>query len=226
MKCPTDPYNDPDNDYQRGLQAGLSTNTYARGNFAWNAGPDRSCVNPGTKDEPCVNGFFVHGTDLLRNNDQVWGSGVGGVNKSFPLSAITDGLSSTVVVDEIRAGIDLLDPRGAWALGQVGSSIIAAHGSFEEDGGPNPCSASGDVFVGCDALTKRVMGRLHQECMECLAANPAIERNVRTGSRSLHPRGVNVLILDGSVRFVPNAIDADIWHAIHTRDGSETTGNF
>jgi prepilin-type processing-associated H-X9-DG protein len=40
-------------------------------------------------------------------------------------------------------------------------------------------------------------------------------------ANSMHPGGVNVLFLDGSVRFVKNTIQYQTWHAIGTRDGGE-----
>jgi prepilin-type N-terminal cleavage/methylation domain-containing protein/prepilin-type processing-associated H-X9-DG protein len=38
---------------------------------------------------------------------------------------------------------------------------------------------------------------------------------------SMHPGGVNVLFLDGSVRFVKSTVQYETWHAIGTRDGGE-----
>ena len=224
FKCPSDPYNGADNHFQRGLAAGLSTNEYARGNFALNAGPDGNCVEgKGTLEEPCINGFFVRGADLKRNNEAVWGSGIGGVNKSFALSAVTDGLSNTVSVDEIRAGLDPLDPRGAWALGQVGSSVIARHGIHADAGRPNPCGQHVDEVVGCQSLRQK-LGRdlIENECMDCLSGKATNESNLSVASRSLHPKGVQVLTLDGAVHFIQDQIDPASWHTIHTRDGGET----
>jgi prepilin-type N-terminal cleavage/methylation domain-containing protein/prepilin-type processing-associated H-X9-DG protein len=40
-------------------------------------------------------------------------------------------------------------------------------------------------------------------------------------ARSLHPGGVNLLLADGSARFVQDAIDDAAWRALSTRDGSE-----
>ena len=42
-------------------------------------------------------------------------------------------------------------------------------------------------------------------------------------SRSLHPGGVNVLLADGSVHFVPDGVNQTIWHDISTRSGAETS---
>lgn len=40
-------------------------------------------------------------------------------------------------------------------------------------------------------------------------------------ARSAHPGGVNCLLMDGSARFVADAIDLTVWQAIGTRNGSE-----
>ncbi len=43
---------------------------------------------------------------------------------------------------------------------------------------------------------------------------------------SRHPNGVNLLLGDGSVRFVPNSIDLATWRALGSRDGGEVVGNY
>lgn len=178
LKCPSDPYSSDDNHFMRGLAAALTTNAYARGNFALNAGPDGNCVQGITTIvEPCMNGFFVRGADLKKNNDQVWGSGMGGINKAFRLADASDGLSNTVVVDEIRAGLERADPRGVWALGQVGSSMTARHGVHDGTGGPNPSDPGKDEFIGCTMLTLWLgRDRLTDEGMACRPRSPTTER--------------------------------------------------
>ncbi|WP_254512220.1 DUF1559 domain-containing protein [Anatilimnocola floriformis] len=42
-------------------------------------------------------------------------------------------------------------------------------------------------------------------------------------SASMHPNGTNVSMTDGSVRFVTNSVDADIWAAAGSRAGGEAT---
>src|SRR5262249_11498259 len=41
------------------------------------------------------------------------------------------------------------------------------------------------------------------------------------GPSSLHPGGANVLLLDGSVRFIKSTIDLPTWNALGTRAGGE-----
>jgi len=41
------------------------------------------------------------------------------------------------------------------------------------------------------------------------------------GPSSFHPRGVNVLLLDGSVRFIKSSVSLLTWNALGTRAGGE-----
>ncbi len=45
-------------------------------------------------------------------------------------------------------------------------------------------------------------------------------------ARSRHPGGVNVALVDGSVRFVTQTIDVDTWRALGSRNGGEVLGNY
>ena len=44
-------------------------------------------------------------------------------------------------------------------------------------------------------------------------------------ARSNHAGGVNLLLADGSVRFVRNAVQPATWRALATRDGGEVIGD-
>jgi prepilin-type N-terminal cleavage/methylation domain-containing protein len=45
-------------------------------------------------------------------------------------------------------------------------------------------------------------------------------------ARSFHPNGVNVLVMDGSVRFVSSTISQETWRALGTRAGDEVVGDY
>jgi prepilin-type processing-associated H-X9-DG protein len=45
-------------------------------------------------------------------------------------------------------------------------------------------------------------------------------------ARSRHTGGVNLLLGDGSVRFVSNTVRPETWRAIATRNGGEVTSDF
>jgi prepilin-type processing-associated H-X9-DG protein len=48
----------------------------------------------------------------------------------------------------------------------------------------------------------------------------------QAAARSMHTGGVNVMMGDGSVRFISNNVDSFTWRAISTRAGGEVFGNF
>ena len=110
-----------------------------------NFGPGRACVMALEPD--CENGFHVDSAELLTKNSVTWSDGAGGFNKSFGFKDIIGGTSSFVILDEIRAGIHPLDPRGAWALGYAGASLTMRHGLItprEDAAGPNNQTVAAD----------------------------------------------------------------------------------
>jgi prepilin-type N-terminal cleavage/methylation domain-containing protein len=61
----------------------------------------------------------------------------------------------------------------------------------------------------------------------CIAKHTAYNnRQNIVSARSLHTGGVQVLLGDGSVRFVTNTIDLATWQALGTPAGGEVIGNF
>lgn len=220
MKCPTDSFGGAGNLYVRNWLAGTKSNSYARGNYALNIGPDRGCIIDLSPN--CDDGFAVDSIDLANANMRVWGTGVGGVNTSFSFADIEIGLANMVAVDEIRAGLHAVDPRGTWALGFPGASATARHGLFEgsEDAnGPNNQHPDADDIVGCTALHNRFGSdeptRLGMPCF--VPPDPADEVNAQATARSMHTSGVHVLTAAGSAHFVSDNVNAEVWHRIHSR---------
>ncbi len=222
LKCPSDGYSQSGYYYQRDFLAGTDTNRYARGNYGMNSGPDRNCINGVSAG--CTDGFTVDSLDLLNKNMTLIGSGIGGVNVSISLASVTIGTSNMVAVDEIRAGIHPADPRGAWALGFAGASITARHGiqgGNNDDGGPDNMDVSADDIVGCDAINRALsnstVNRLGMSCLQT-----SFETNNQATARSRHYSGVNQLLLDGSVHFVSDSVDLNVWYNMHKRDSTAT----
>lgn len=222
LKCPSDPYNNVH--YQRSSEIGAVDEGYARCNFGMNFGTNQSCLMgdfpvPGPPYVACTDGYWVEGDDLETNVSSLWGGGIGGINKSMAFQEFPRGLSMMVAIDEIRAGVNSSDPRGTWALGFIGSSATAGHGIHRSAGGPNNPSVESDLVANCSIVQElvggaEVLAAMGMGCNSWFVPSASFE----AGARSLHPGGVNVLMLGGSVHFVVNEVDADVWHNMHRRD--------
>lgn len=205
--CPSDSYATTSNRFKPTIGPYVGA-TAARGNYAINESPDD------------------HG------NVHPYSLGISQVNRSYHASEIRDGLSTTIFVDEIRAGIDPAnDSRGTWGLGGAGNSAIRKHAcatSFRPNF--NPTGPNGDSLTQC----------VDASDMRCFLTGAGQNYNESTTARSQHPGGVHVLLGDGAVRFVINNIDAStdciqqrsspaaarIWYALHTRASREVIPEF
>jgi prepilin-type processing-associated H-X9-DG protein len=165
------------------------------------------------------------------------GNGAFAVNQSFRPADITDGLSNTIGMTEVKAH----------------QAILHDGGSPDTFGVPPPstpaqCLAFGGPFDPELAHTQWVNGMLTQTGMTTtftpntamLYPNPdgsgmvdvdfmSSRLGVSTtllsygavNARSYHIGGVNVLFMDGSVRFAHNSVDLTTWRALGSRAGGE-----
>ena len=175
---------------------------WARGNYAINAGPGalygNKIYNGG------VNGGNYSGTDtpgVSWPTDTATGGG-------FTILGIRDGSSNTIMVEEIRVGVDADDRRGTWALGQPGASV-AGGGGTGDCGGPN--DGTTNKFQYCDDIM--TPGNPDALGKQGLGAWTGCS-NGQAQSRSLHTGGVVACYGDGSVRFVRESISRENWAAI------------
>lgn len=214
MTCPADSYNLPDNSHIFNPAPGQSIK-FARGNYAINGGSHNMRYTPGSTTIPAGDGVQLK-IDQATRLFQYWGNGVAGINTSFRQEDFSNGSSSLVVFDEIRAGIHPVDSRGVWAFGQIGGSVTWAHGVNGDDYGPNNQWPRSDDILGCARLHETVGTEvLTREGMPCVSY---LDSNTNATARSLHTGGANVLFLDGASRFISNQIDPGLWHAIHSRE--------
>jgi prepilin-type N-terminal cleavage/methylation domain-containing protein/prepilin-type processing-associated H-X9-DG protein len=147
-------------------------------------------------------------------------------NFAYPMSAFTDGLSNTTLMSERLIG----DFNGAlvtirsdlFAPGTAPASISDAMAqcraidptnlSFQ---GLNNSGAPWAWVNNCETTYQHITTPNTMSCMF-----PANWR-IMHGASSQHPGGVNVLLGDGSVKFVKDSVNIGTWQALGSRNGGE-----
>lgn len=130
---------------------------------------------------------------------------LGDNNQCLPLSRITDGASQTLLLAEI-AGRNHIYLKGGRLLPGVktfGGGWGDPRNGFNwlEGSGPDGISDSGPCAINCTNGTGR-------------------------GVYSFHPGGVQVLLVDGSVRFLSETMDIRNFAALVTREKGDRVGAF
>lgn len=215
MNCPSDHLNRTSNPYRFENAAAGTSIEFARGNYAINGGTHNFETDSPTTTSP--HGDHVH-LELVELSRQyaLWGNGIAGINKSFQLADFVNGQSTLVALEEVRAGVQPLDPRGVWSLGQIGGSITWGHGVNGDDAGPNQPWVRGDDILNCRQLHAspgpQTLLRLNMPCVDY------VDVNQQATARSQHAGGVLVSFVDGSVRWMAETVDPGLWHLLHSRE--------
>jgi prepilin-type N-terminal cleavage/methylation domain-containing protein/prepilin-type processing-associated H-X9-DG protein len=146
------------------------------------------------------------------------------------IADITDGLSNTAAFSESTLGNGQAPASAAAADPRLAVLVVP--------GGNDPTPAACDGAAGSFAGTRGGMwinghygNTLYNHFYPPNLAGKwdcgnASGNKGLTAARSYHAGGVNVLLCDGSVRFVRNSIDVGTWRALGTRDGGEVLGDF
>jgi len=197
MLCPSDSFNRQPFMGSSGEESQDYGDDWARGNYGANGslrflGND-CCDGEATGSSPA--GW----ADNYRR-------GVMGYNTAVRTADITDGLSKTTLLLELRAGLTSYDGRGVWALGMPGASSLWAHGGIYHDAnGPNSYWFAADDVINCFQLRNQFGTEgLGNKCMGCYPGGRAYWQGA--GARSMHPGGLCISMADGSVRWITDMI--------------------
>ncbi len=161
-------------------------------NYAVNYG------NTGMGQQATLNGVVFHGAPFKVSG----GSTSPAVTFSF--RDIRDGLSNTLLAAEVLQGIGN-DLRGFSWWGDASG--------FETYLSPN--SSLPDVVY-----TTSYCNNQPQQGLPCIGT-PTSTQPSMFGSRSRHPAGVQVVMCDGSARFIPDSIALYLWQVLSTTQGAE-----
>jgi len=187
---------------------------WARGNYA--------SVNGSSDIDHEVNGFAGSDSFIAPFNGSPH-VGTIGANFGKKIAEVTDGLSNTAMIAEIRVGLNSLDIRGTWAMGMGGASLMGQTKNYNPTPNnkfgfpPGACNDGGDELQGSYAFAPSFPNAAQQGMgVNCGGGM----YNSGAQARSLHPGGVNVAFGDGSVKFIKNTISQRTWYLILTsQDG-------
>jgi prepilin-type N-terminal cleavage/methylation domain-containing protein/prepilin-type processing-associated H-X9-DG protein len=204
---------------------------WARGNYAANACPN-GYLSSSANSVPAL--AIVQSTaegNPIQVPQYYWNSrwvhGIMGANTSMRSADVRDGLSNTILIAEIRAGVTTFDPRGCWAM-SGSSSALWADGCVGNDDGPNAIVNAGDAIPSCTDVQSAVGGQLNLNnmAMPCVAGSPWQQT-----ARSMHSGGVNTCFADGSTHFITDGIEtgtpnssSQIVNAVNQSQINQSTG--
>jgi prepilin-type N-terminal cleavage/methylation domain-containing protein/prepilin-type processing-associated H-X9-DG protein len=152
--------------------------------------------------------------------------GVFFLNSSVAFQHISDGSSHTAAFGERMLGTG--QPTMVLPPGQAGFYILELSNSVSVDAKTCAAPSSGTWYSQRGA--KWILGNYGNSlynhfyppnATEWDCMNQPQQKGLLT-ARSNHPGGVNLLLCDGSVRFVVDGIDLDVWRAAATRAAGET----
>ena len=224
--CPTDPNNQVGNNFfsasdattyssfaPKDQRTGAVLTNWARGNYG--------SIQGATDADHTVNG--ADGTTSLPFKGASK-KGTMGANYGVRLAEVTDGLSNTAAIGELRSGLNTMDIRGTWAMSMTGASMAGHAKNYN----PTPNNKMGLTPPNCDDGGDELQASA--QFAPLFPNNAAMGMGVNCGGgmynsggqvRSLHPGGVNVGFGDGSVKFIKNTIANPIWFALLTSSNGD-----
>src|SRR5262249_6705102 len=143
------------------------------------------------------------------------------------IAEIRDGTSNTVCVTELLQGTFTGDDSfGLWAL--AGASIITVYND-QADPTVLPVPAANVQTPNCDARGVWCKSYTTYCNTRNTGTDPVLgweDSEGAVAAGSYHTGGVNVGMIDGSVRFVSNSVTPTTWYALFTINGGEVLGDF
>lgn len=210
-------------------------------------------VGPPTTTGPVENRTGVTNYGFCMGDWYVWSGFTGlhnrsafSVNKARRFAEIRDGLSQTLLAAEVKAhqplvrdcgGLSNINSPGTIPPTSADPYVVAPEyngsGCASEDSSGHSIWSSGEVhqsgFTTAWTPNTRILGFPNGTADMDLNGQPFAlggPTYAAITSRSFHPGGVNVLLADGSVRFVKSGIIGEAWRALGTiRSGEVIDSN-
>lgn len=161
--------------------------------------------------------------DVLNDKGALFGNAIGPIGataatrieafskqRGETMASCIDGLSNTAMFSEMIQTGDGTTPHASYS--DFRGSVRGENAFFSTYYGPN--RPNPDELMSASFCQSTLNA-------PCIAENAPSGYAVRTSARSLHTGGVNMVRGDGSVAFVTESINRDIWRAFGTSQGAE-----
>ena len=163
------------------------------------------CYGTGVKVDK--NGKTIYGSAYPATSDSEAPDGAFYINSETELRRVTDGTSNTLAVSECLIGLPLIRDNTEFPACTPGP------GELEDRGSSWLYTVRNQYWGFCTLL----LPNENTDGIECMKYSG---QGVYA-ARSEHPGGVNASMLDGSVRFVSDTIDPDVWSGMGSIDKGE-----
>jgi prepilin-type N-terminal cleavage/methylation domain-containing protein/prepilin-type processing-associated H-X9-DG protein len=204
--------------------------------------PNGTTTVSGMTGQPGYHSYPNNIGTFARNNGNTYDGPTYEMNASFggtvSFASITDGTSMTAIFSEYVRGQDNPNVDGIFQIykdTQDASANPAPLVQLMTDCKNVPTVAQGNPLLTSDQYQKGA-DWLNQNCAKGGGYSHIMPPNTRScyfsdtnasktytmvGASSNHPGGVNLTMLDGSVRFVKNSVSPQAWWALATKSGGE-----
>ena len=159
-------------------------------------------------------------------------------NSSVRTRDITDGMSNTAILAEIKTGPNGTSSYAKPPVGDPKDFTVATSASINWTGSdqlfpPAECESRARnawAYRGLQWYRALMVATYYNHTLTPNAPyRDCISTNLYQGhlaARSYHVGGVNCALADGSIRFVSDNIDANVWRAVGTKSNGEVVGEF
>ncbi len=159
-------------------------------------------------------------------------------NSSTRTRDITDGMSNTALIAEIKTGPNGTSSYQTVPAGDPRDFTVATASSNVWTGSdqlfpPSDCenrATKAWAYRGLEWYRALMVATYYNHTLppnapfrDCIASNLY---QAHLAARSYHNGGVNCVLADGSIRFVSNNVDANVWRAVGTKANGETVSDF